>query len=155
MDPIAGSNPSERIFAQLGEDDGRGLRDFLPARARRPMTLAETARRIGAGTPLREAVADFVDDMRWARDDDDISHRITERPPDCDARTDAYLAALAEHFAAQRALPAPDWTEEPGRFLSRIWWPEHEGLWARAIVESPAAFRRRAIFLGAGMLSRV
>lgn len=119
------------------------------------MTLAQTADRLAAGTGLREAVADFVDDLRWVRDEDDLARRITERPGNVDPRTDAYLAALAEHFAAAHEAPAPPWTSEPDRFLSRIWWPRYPGLWARAIVESPAAFRRRGILLGAGMLSRV
>jgi hypothetical protein len=149
------STPSERIFAHRADADGGELRDFLPARARHPMTLARTAERIAAGVALREAVADFVDDLRWARDEQDIARRITERPHDLDPRTDAYLAALAEHFSAAHEIPAPLWAEEPGRFLSHIWWPRYPGLWARAIVESPAAFRRRGILRGAGMLSRV
>ncbi len=149
------STPSERIFAHLEDDDGVELRHFLPAQARHPMTLARTADRIAAGTAFREAVADFVDDLRWARDDDDVARRITERPPDVDLRTDAYLAALAEHVAAAHEAPTPRWAGESGRFLSHIWWPRYPGLWARAIVESPAAFRRRGIMLGAGMLNRV
>lgn len=149
------STPSERIFAHIDDDDAVELRDFLPAQARNPMTLARTADRIAAGTTLREAVADFVDDLRWARDEGDVARRITERPRTVDPRTDAYLAAIAEHFATAQGAPAPPWAEEPGRFLSRIWWPRYPGLWARAIVESPAAFRRRGILLGAGMLSRV
>jgi hypothetical protein len=146
------STPSERIFAHLEDDDGVELRHFLPAQARNPMTLARTADRIAAGTARREAVADFVNDLRWVRDEEDIARRITERPHNLDPRTDAYLAA---HFAAAHEAPAPLWASEPGRFLSRIWWPRYPGLWARAIVESPAAFRRRGILLGAGMLSRV
>lgn len=149
------STPSERIFAQLANDDGTTLSDVLPPQARYPMTLAHTADRIAGGVALREAVADFVDDLRWARDDDDVVQRITERPRDLDPRTDAYLGALAEHVAADRGLTAPPWAGESGRFLPRIWWPRYPGLWARAIVESPAAFRRRGILLGAGMLSRV
>ncbi|MGH3766200.1 MAG: hypothetical protein ACRDS0_15590 [Pseudonocardiaceae bacterium] len=149
------STPSERIFAQLEDGDGTELRDFLPPRARNPMTLARAADRIAGGLTLREAVADFVDDLRWARDDDDVVQRIAERPRDLDQRADAYLGALAEHVAAHRGLTTPPWAGEPGRFLPRIWWPPYPGLWARAIVESPAAFRRRGILLGAGMLNRV
>ncbi|MGQ0778701.1 MAG: hypothetical protein ACT4NY_30525 [Pseudonocardiales bacterium] len=149
------STPSERIFAHLDDDDGVELRHFLPAQPRHPMTLARTVDRIAAGIALRAAVADFVDDLRWARDKDDLGRRITERPPNLDPRTDAYLAALAEHFAAAHQLPTPPWADEPDRFLPRIWWPRYPGLWARAIVESPAAFRRRGILLGAGMLNRV
>jgi hypothetical protein len=61
------------------DDDGVELRHFLPAQARHPVTLAQTADRIAVSTALREAVADFVDDLRWARDEDDIARRITER----------------------------------------------------------------------------
>ena len=147
------STPSERIFAQ--PEDGTELRDFLSPQARHPMTLARTADRIADGVALREAVADFIDDLRWARDHDDVTRRIAERPRDVDPRTDAYLGALAEHVAAERALAAPVWSIEAGRFLARTWWPRYPGLWARAIVESPAAFRRRGILLDAGMLSRV
>jgi hypothetical protein len=95
--------PSERIFAHREDDNGVELRHFLPAQARHPMTLARTADRIAAGTPLREAVADFVDDLRWARDDD-VARRITERPRNVDPRTDAYLA---EHFVTEHETPAP------------------------------------------------
>ena len=148
--------PSERIFAQLEDDeDETELRDFLPPQARHPMTLARTADRIADGVALREAVADFLDDLRWVRDHDGVAQRIVDRPRDLDPRTDAYLGALAEHVAAERALAVPPWSIEAGRFLVRIWWPRYPGLWARAIVESPAAFRRRGILLGAGMLTRV
>lgn len=58
------STPSERIFAQLEEGDGTELCDVLPPRARHPVTLAHTADRIMGGVALREAVADFVDDLR-------------------------------------------------------------------------------------------
>ena len=150
------STPSERIFAQLEDDeDDTELRDFLPPQARHPMTLARTADRIADGVALREAAADFLDDLRWARGHDDVAQRIVDRPRVLDPRTDAYLGALAEHIAAERALAVPPWSIEAGRFLVRIWWPRYPGLWARAIVESPAAFRRRGILLGAGMLSRV
>ncbi|MGH3687818.1 MAG: hypothetical protein ACRDRE_00735 [Pseudonocardiaceae bacterium] len=83
------STPSERIFAQRADDDGTGLRDFLPLRARNPITLARAADRIAGGLTLREAVADFVDNLWWARDDDDVAQRITGRPRDLDQRTDA------------------------------------------------------------------
>ena len=111
------STPSERIFAQLEGGDGTELRDILPPRARHPMTLAHTADRIVGGVALREAVADFVDDLRWARDDDDVAQRITERSRDLDPRTDAYLGGLAEHVATERGLTAPLWSGESGRFL--------------------------------------
>jgi hypothetical protein len=147
------STPSERIFAQ--PEDGAELRDFLPPQARHPMTLARTA--IGSRMALRCG-------KRWrtsltifggpggtmmSRSGSPSGHAMSIRVPD------AYLGALAEHIGAERGLAVPPWSIEAGRFLARIWWPRYPGLWARAIVESPAAFRRRGILLGAGMLSRV
>ncbi len=103
--------------------------------AQHPMTLAGTADRISAGTVLREAVTDF-DDLRWARDEDNIARRITERPRNLDPRADG---SLAQHFAAAHEVPAPAWANESDRFLSRIWWPRYPGLRVRAIVDGLVA----------------
>jgi hypothetical protein len=71
-------------------------------------------------------------------------------------RTDAYLAALAEHVAAGHGMVVPRWATAEGRFLDHFWWPSDVvGLQAQAIVQSPAAFRRRGIFIGATTLKRV
>ncbi|MGB6165334.1 MAG: hypothetical protein WCF33_22030 [Pseudonocardiaceae bacterium] len=72
--------PSERIFAHRADDDGVELRHFLPAQARHPVTLAQTADRIAEGTALRDAMADFVDDLRWARDADESDRSCTAFP---------------------------------------------------------------------------
>ena len=57
-------------------------------------------------------------------------------------------AALAEHFAIHYQLPIPRWVNEPERFLEQWWFPtQFKSLHAQAIVESPAAFRRRGIFV--------
>lgn len=120
------------------------------------MTLARTAERIAAGLPLRDGVADFLDDLRWADGPADVTHRIGAEPAPVDRHTDAYLAALAEHTAARHPIRAPDWCRRPERFLDHFWWPSRTpGLRARAIVESPAAFRRRGIFIGRTTLQRV
>ncbi len=151
------STPSERIWLSGDESvDGPSLGSFLPARARSPVTLAEAAHRIGTGTTLRAAVADFLDDLRFARDDDDAAARIDEEPATRDSHTDAYLAAVAEHVAASRGLRVPPWTRCTARFLDHFWWPSATpALHARALVESPAAFRRRGIFIGRTTLRRV
>lgn len=136
--------------------DGASLVSFLSRRARHPVTLARTARRIIDGATLREAVADFLDDLRFARDDGDAAGRIHEEPCTVDPHTDAYLAAVAEHVAASRGLRGPPWTRHTTRFLDHFWWPSAtQALHARAVVESPAAFRRRGIFIGRTTLQRV
>ena len=134
------STPSERIWRSGNEPvDGPSLASFLPARARNPVTLA-----------------DFLDDLRFARDGDDAADRIHEEPATLDSHSDAYLAAVAEHVAASRGLRVPPWTRRTARFLDHFWWPSATpALHARALVESPAAFRRRGIFIGRTTLKRV
>lgn len=150
------STPSERILAGQDEPGGPSLASFLPRRARHPVTLAGTARRIIDGATLREAAADFLDDLGFARDDEDAAGRIREEPSSIDPHVDAYLAAVAEHVAGSRGLRVPAWTRRPTRFLDHFWWPTTtQALHAQAVVESPAAFRRRGIFIGRTTLQRV
>jgi len=104
----------------------------------------------------RSAVADFLDDLRLARGPADTARRIEAEPEQVDARTDALLAAVAEHVAVQAGIRVPEWTRQSGRFLDHFWWPTATvALHARALIESPAAFRRRGIFIGATTLQRV
>jgi antitoxin (DNA-binding transcriptional repressor) of toxin-antitoxin stability system len=84
---------------------------------------------------------------------------IDGRPaPTGNARADAYLGALAEHLAATAGPERPTWPVEHGRVLERFWFPSpvpgFRAL-AIAIAESPAAFRRRGIFIARGALERV
>jgi len=128
-----------------------------------PLTLQEVARRIrealtdpeggeaDAWLPIRE----FLDDFRAAAPE--VRQAMIEaRPePTGDPRFDAYLAALAEHLAVRHGLRVPRWVEEPGRFLDRWWFPTRfRSLHAMALVESPAAFRRRGIFVDHTELER-
>jgi hypothetical protein len=73
-----------------------------------------------------------------------------------DPRADAYLGALAEHLAATNGIERPAWSLEPERFLERFWFvSEVHGFRALAVAQSPAAFRRRGIFIAKGALERV
>jgi hypothetical protein len=85
------------------------------------------------------------------------SGRFVPRPePTGDPRADAYLGALAEHLAATHGIKRPAWSVEPDRFLDRFWFvSEVPGFRALAIAQSPAAFRRRGIFVAKGALQRV
>lgn len=108
------------------------------------------------GVALRAAVADFLDDLRWARGADDVTRRIENEPVHIDRRADAYLGAVAEHVAVRSGVPVPEWSRSDSRFLDQFWWPTRfVDLRARTIVESPAAFRRRGIYIGANTLERV
>lgn len=119
----------------------------------RPFTLAETARRLNGlwSAQLRDfwvCIGDFLDDW-YAADQYAREEMLGGEPPATfDPRFDAYLAALAEHLALTSGLPVPAWAGQPQRFLEQFWFPTEFGsLHALALVQSPAAFRRRGIFV--------
>ena len=119
-------------------------------------SLAFVGERVLASEDLRFAVREFLDEINLLPRRDLRARALAARPPDTgDRRADAYLGALAEHLAAVHGLPRPEWSIEPGRFLDSFWFP---GLLpafrAMAIAQSPAAFRRRGIFIPAAALER-
>jgi hypothetical protein len=68
---------------------------------------------------------------------------------------DAYLGALSEHLAIRYELAVPPWTQRPSRFLDRFWFVSPvPGFRAIAVAQSPASFRRRAIFIARGSMER-
>ncbi len=68
---------------------------------------------------------------------------------------DAYLAAVAEHLAARYGFPVPAWAENHGRPLKRAFFAGGlESLKATLTFESPAAFRRRLLFVSKDALDR-
>ena len=68
---------------------------------------------------------------------------------------DAYLAATAEHLAWQYGLPVPSWVSGDKRKLHRPWFASPlAALRAILILESPAAFRARNLFVSANALNR-
>jgi hypothetical protein len=68
---------------------------------------------------------------------------------------DAYLAALAEHLARSFGIEVPEWTDRRGFSLDRPFFAGGlESLKPLLFVESPAAFRRRMIFISKDALSR-
>lgn len=87
---------------------------------------------------------------------------IEEEPPSLSSRladsgrADAMLAALAVQLAGQFSLRVPAWVDNPMRFLNKPWFAynSHE---ARMflLVDSPAPFRERNLFVSASVLSRV
>lgn len=119
-------------------------------------SLAHVAERVLAGEDLRFAVRELLDELSLLPRADLRERAIADRPADTgDPRADAYLGALAEHLAAVHDLSRPEWSIEPGRFLSEFWFP---GLLPAfrpmAIAQSPAAFRRRGIFIPTAALDR-
>ena len=68
---------------------------------------------------------------------------------------DAYLAATAEALATEFGLDTPAWTRRESRVLPRPWFAlPWAGMRAVLLLESPAAFRSRNLFVSANALSR-
>jgi len=129
-----------------------------------PESVADLARdlrqlKIRSQTKLpAEATArilQFVDDFRSRRRS--TQRQLLTRTPGLtgSALIDAYLAGAAEYLSNEVGLPAPVWVEDPDRFL-RTWWIESDVPSARptAVAQSPAAFRRRGIFVSEKALER-
>lgn len=156
--------PEERRgVAWLRGEEGRAqvsstkdwYRRHPPAPARFTQTLAGVAGRVRAGEAFTVAAREFLDEFAL-RPPRLRSAAIRERPPPTgDARYDAWLGALAEHLASRHGLHRPRWCLEPDRFLDRFWFvSDVEGFRAMAIAQSPAAFRRRGIFITRDALQR-
>jgi hypothetical protein len=120
----------------------------------RPRTLAEVARRVTAGEmPFDPAVREFLDSF-YAQPTQRPA-AIAEAPDLIEPVRDAYLAAVAEYLAQAHGLDVPGWAEHRGCDLKRPFFAGGlESLKARLLVESPAAFRRRMLFVSGNALSR-
>ncbi|HEX4583693.1 MAG TPA: hypothetical protein VH183_02615 [Burkholderiaceae bacterium] len=132
-------------------DPGAGRR-----RAReRPRSLKQVALLGRAPGRLDGLLREFLDEFYVEPNRDARAAMLLEEPPRMDDRADAYLAAVAEHLALQDRLGIPAWTGAKSRFLKRPFFPAGlESLKATLLMESPAAFRRRMIFVGANPLYR-
>ena len=119
----------------------------------RPQSLHEVAERTLAGQPFDPLLREFLDEFYTHPDQREAM--IAKEPQLIEPLPDAYLAAVAEHLAEYWRLSCPDWVNDNRRFLHRPFFAGGlEGLKATLLVESPVAFRRRMIFVGADVLSR-
>jgi hypothetical protein len=116
--------------------------------------LLDVSRRAQADSRAFDlAVREFLDS--FYADPASRCAAIEQRPEPIDALYDAYLAAVAEHLARSFHLPVPEWSEMHGNALTRPFFAGAlESLMAILTVESPAAFRRRLIFVSKDALSR-
>ncbi|MDX6720286.1 MAG: hypothetical protein QOJ63_2540 [Solirubrobacteraceae bacterium] len=119
-------------------------------------SLAGVARRALAGESFDLAARELLDELALLQSDAQRTRALAEEPPlTGDPRHDAYLGALGEHFALRFDIDRPQWVTRPERFLDRFWFKSGvPGFRAIAIAQSPAAFRRRGIFIAAGALER-
>ena len=149
------------ISKPLAETKTSGTSHVQPARfensLKRPQTLAEAVSWSDDTGRFSFNIRDFLDDF-YA---DPGEQRLADEPPlrrelfSDEGRADAYVAAIADHLSGQFGLPIPPWTASPLRTLKDPWFAmdSHAGRML-LLVESPAAFRERNIFISADALSR-
>ena len=120
----------------------------------RPGSLFEVSQRVAMGRQAFDpAVREFLDEFYGNAERQ--AEAIRERPELLDDVKDAYLAAVAEHLSNAYGLATPEWVEGHGRPLKRAFFSGGlESLKAILTVESPAAFRRRLLFVGKDALDR-
>ena len=124
----------------------------------RPKTLAEVARLARVGDSFDLCLANFLDEFKsapsaaaWATEPVSLEPHAGDRG----AVQDAYLAATAEHLAWQHGMPVPAWVWADNRKLRRPWFASQlAALRAVLILESPAAFRSRNLFVSENALTR-
>ncbi len=124
----------------------------------RPKTLAEVARLTAGGDSFDRCLANFLDGF-YAHPDAlalaPVPELLAPLMGELGRVQDAYLAATAEQLACAHNLPAPAWVASEDRKLHRPWFASPlAALRAVLLLESPAAFRSRNLFISENALSR-
>ena len=123
----------------------------MPVLAYQPMTLVDLAGHLGRADDDERRwrlVLEFLEE--YSHEGDGRVTLLADEPPSTgDARWDLLLGALAEHLATTDDRQVPPWSLLGGRvWIGRIWFLDplpSARVWALA--HSPAAFRRRGVFL--------
>jgi hypothetical protein len=123
-----------------------------------PENLADVAALTARGESFDLALRNFLDAF-YARPE---AARLAAEPASLRATVptlgpveDAYLAATAEWLATQFHFPVPSWTSGEQRKLHRPWFASPlASLRAVLLLESPAPFRARNLFISENALTR-
>jgi hypothetical protein len=126
-----------------------------------PQTARQTLVRIRAGVEPWLAIGDLLDD--WRRADHVTRARIIEEPldqatSDDDQRWAVFIVAAVDQLAweSEPRIEPPAWVRDTRYVLSEPWFllPGWR-LRMHQLVDTPAAFKRRNIFGGDRIMSRV
>jgi hypothetical protein len=129
--------------------------------AYRPQTARQTLARIQAADDAWIAIGDLLDD--WRRADPSTRCRMINEPmaeaaSDDELRWAAFIAAAVDQLAweSQPRIEPPDWVRDARYVLPEPWFllPGWR-LRMHQLVDTPAAFKRRNIFGGDRIMSRV
>jgi transcriptional regulator with XRE-family HTH domain len=98
----------------------------------------------------------FADDFRGSSPPGKIALLQQEPPSTGDARFDAALAGTAEFFAREGQIPAPNWVEDPRRFVEPWWFVASKPAFeAYVLAHTPAVFARHGVFIAREVFDRV
>ncbi|MBI5209241.1 MAG: helix-turn-helix transcriptional regulator [Elusimicrobia bacterium] len=113
--------------------------------------LGRCSARLAAGGSWKTAFFDFVDDFRTGPCAASVA-----RAPDPELRPEllALLASTVEYLCGRRGLAVPWWCAGVPPLPEPWFVSGTENLKAESLVESPAAFRQRNIFVLGNFLSR-
>lgn len=124
----------------------------------RPKTLAEVAALTARGDSFDRCLANFLDEFQAAPRGGALDDPPALLAPVCGELgriQDAYLAATAEELARRGSFAVPGWTVDETRRLHRPWFASPlAALRAVLLLESPAGFRSRNLFVSANALDR-
>jgi hypothetical protein len=125
----------------------------------RPKSLAEVAQLALAGESFDLCLANFLDEFYDSPNEEAFNPEpvlLAPRFGELGQVQDAYLAATTEELARTYHLPLPTWTDGEDRKLHRPWFASPlASLRAVLLLESPAGFRSRNLFVSENALSRV
>jgi hypothetical protein len=123
-----------------------------------PQTLAEVAKLAALGESFDFCLRNFLDNFLPQPASAALAAEpelLAQKLPDIGKVADAYLAATAEWLAWKFDLPPPPWAFNPARSLRRPWFASQlSALRAVLLLESPAAFRSRNLFVSENALTR-
>jgi len=123
-----------------------------------PKTLAEIADLVACGESFDRALGDFLDSFFAEPTVAALMPepvRLAKRFPPLGEVEDAYLAAMAEWLAWKFSLQLPEWALDESRSLHRPWFASPlASLRGILLLESPAPFRSRNLFVSENALSR-
>ena len=124
----------------------------------RPKSLAEVGRLTLDGDSFDRCLANFLDEFYFAPNQAALAEVPALLAPvlgELGRVQDAYLAATAEELARAYQFLCPPWTAAGERKLHQPWFASSlAALRTVLIIESPAGFRSRNLFVSANALAR-
>src|SRR3954463_12494521 len=125
----------------------------------RPKSLAQVAGLTLSGDSFDRCFANFLDEFYAHPNAEALSQEpklLSPTAGEIGQVEDAYLAAAAEELCRRYQFPLPKWTEAESRKLRRPWFASTlRSLRAVLLLESPAGFRSRNLFVIENALTRV